>query len=223
MDPRGFGYKTAEIEAYEYLREAILSGELPGDTRIDIPQVARRLGMSRMPVRAALRQLDAEGLVTIRPNRGVVVTKLTAAEVFEIFEMRAVLEGLAARVAVPNLDAEAFEDLELLLTRMDRSRGNLGRWLRCHDEFHDAIVRRSGRPRLVTQTQLLRRAVEPYIRVHVGAYAHEEMPGAEHTSLLEVLRAGDPLAAERAMRAHVEAAATHIVEFLKRAGPALGS
>lgn len=210
--------RTAHGQAYSYLREAILSGAYPGGARIDIPEAAAKLGMSRMPVREALRQLDTEGLVTIRPNRGAVVTKLTPDEILEIFEMRAVLEGLAARVALPNLDQEAFEDLALLVERMDRSRGNIAQWLRLHNEFHDYIVRKSGRPRLVAQTLLLRRAVEPYFRVHVGAYDREEVLGAEHSTLLEVLRAGDPAKAEATMRQHVERAAAFIVDFVKRAG-----
>ncbi len=101
-------HKTAQEEAYFYLRESILSGSLPGGTRLDISQIATHLGMSRMPVREALRQIASEGLVVIRPNRGVVVTQLTPEDVLEIFEMRAVLEGLAAHLARPRLDEAAF-------------------------------------------------------------------------------------------------------------------
>lgn len=106
-----------------HLGETILSGTTSGGARIGIPDVAGKLGMSRMPVREALWQLDAEGLVTIRPNRGAVVTPLTPSDVLEIFEMRAVLEGLAVRVARPRLDEEAFEDLGLLVERTTTSAG----------------------------------------------------------------------------------------------------
>lgn len=213
--------KTAQEQAYLFLREAILSGKLAGGTRLNISQVATRLDMSRMPVRDALRQLDAEGLVTIRPHRGVIITKLTPEDVLEVFEMRAVLEGLAVRVALPRLDADAFEDLERLLERMARNAGNLTQWLRLHNEFHDYICRKSGWPRLVAQTTLLRRTIEPYLRVHVGFYRSEELLGSEHPKLLEVLREGDPERAERAMRDHVECSAASIADFLKTAGPPL--
>ena len=119
-------HKTAQEEAYLYLRESILSGDLPGGTRLDIARVATHLGMSRMPVREALRQLASEGLVVIRPNRGVAVTQLTPEDVLEIFEMRAALEGLAARLARPHLDEAAFQDLEHILQRMDTNRYNCG-------------------------------------------------------------------------------------------------
>src|SRR5687767_7810298 len=94
-------FGTAQEEAYTYLREAILSGHYPGGTRLDLNEIARAVRASRMPVREAIRQLDAEGLVSIRPNRGAVVTQLTADDIVELFETRAVLEGLAARVAAP--------------------------------------------------------------------------------------------------------------------------
>lgn len=212
-------HKTAQEQAYWFLREEILAGRLPGGSRVDVEKVARALGLSRMPVREALRQLDAEGFVTIRPNRGAVVTELTPAEVLEVFEMRAVLEGLAARAAVPNLDGEALEDLARIRERMDRHRGDPARWIRLHSEFHDYICRRSGRPRLIAQTALLRQTIEPYLRVHIGAYESEELLGSEHGSLLEVLRQRDPARAEAAMREHVERAAASVVEFVKTAGP----
>jgi len=217
VDPQIHRYATAQQQAYDFVREAILSGTYPGGSRIDIPQVARSLGMSRMPVREALRQLEAEGLVTIRPNRGAVVTVLTPDDVVELFSMRAVLEGLAARLAVPRLDAEALEELEHLLARMDRSAGNLPAWLRNHNAFHDSIARRSGRARLAAQVELLRRAVEPYLRVHAGTYESEEILGAEHRLLLDVLRARDPRQAEAAAREHVERAGQAIVDAIKRA------
>jgi DNA-binding GntR family transcriptional regulator len=213
MDPRI--RSTAQEQAYSFLRDAILDGVYPGGTRIDVPAVAQRLGMSRMPVREALRQLDAEGLVTIRPNRGATVTVLTPADILEVFEMRAVLEGLAARLAVGHLDDEAFEDLERSLSRMERNQDNTAQWLRHHNDFHELICARSGRPRLVAQVRLLRRAVEPYMRVHMGAYAQQELPGSEHGQLLTVLRRRAPDQAERAMREHVERAAIYVVDFLK--------
>lgn len=210
-------YQTAQEHTYAFLREAILTGAYPGGMRVDIPALAERLGVSRMPVREALRQLAAEGLVTIRPNRGVVVTRLTLDDVLEVFEMRAVLEGLAVRVGLPRLDEAAFAQLGRICQRMERQRGHAARWLRLHHEFHDYICRRSGRPRLVAQTALLRRTVEPYLRLHLDACPSEELLGSEHPHLLEILRTRDPERGERAMREHVEQAAAHIVAVLKTA------
>ena len=212
-------HKTAQEEAYFYLRESILSGRLSGGVRLDISRIADHLGMSRMPVREALRQLASEGLVAIRPNRGVVVTQLTPEDVLEIFEMRAALEGLAARLARPHMDEAAFLDLEHILRRMERVRDDPTQWIRFHNEFHDAICRRSGRMRLAQQTLLMRRSVEAYYRVFIGAYRGVEVPGSEHARLLEQLEAGDPQSAERAMRDHIALAAGEIVAFLRASRP----
>jgi DNA-binding GntR family transcriptional regulator len=209
---------TAQEEAYVHLREGILSGRYAGGSRLNLDDVARAVGASRMPVREAVRQLAAEGLLTIRPNRGVTVTQLTADDIVELFETRSVLEGLAARVAAPRMDAEALAELELVLARMERSRGNAGAWLRYHEEFHGAICRRSGRPRLAEQAALYRRMVEPYLRVHVGVYDPPELGGSEHVTLMEALASRDPARAEAAVRRHVELGAAYVVDVLKAPG-----
>jgi DNA-binding GntR family transcriptional regulator len=182
---------TAQEEAYRFLLSTILTGKYPGGTRLNLDEVAAAIGVSRMPVREAIRQLSAEGLVTIRPNRGATVTELMPDDVLELFEMRGALEALAVRVALPRLDAEALQDLEQLVERMNRRRGNAAQWLRDHDEFHDYVCRRSGRARLVELTRRLRRTVEPYLRVHVGVYDPPEMLESEHARLIEVFRSGD--------------------------------
>jgi DNA-binding GntR family transcriptional regulator len=206
---------TAQEEAYVHLREGILSGRYPGGTRLNLDEVARAVGASRMPVREAIRQLAAEGLLTIRPNRGVVVTQLTADDILELFETRSVLEGLAARVAAPRIDADALDELRAILARMERARGAAATWLRHHDEFHAAICRWSGRQRLVEQTTLVRRMIEPYLRVHAGVYDPPEIGGSEHASLIEALGSRDPARAEAAVRRHVELGAAYVVDILK--------
>ena len=208
-------HNSAQEEAYFSIRESILSGSLAGGTRLDISRIATNLGMSRMPVREALHRLASEGLVVIRPNRGVVVTQLTPEDVLEIFEMRAVLEGLAARLACPHLDEAAFQDLEQTLERMYRYRHNPTQWIHLHNEFHDSICRQSGRMRLAHQTLLMRRSVEAYYRVFIGAYHGVEVPGSDHASLLKQLRVGAPASAARAMQEHIALAAAEIVAFLR--------
>ena len=209
-------FGTAQQHAYAYLRDRIVSGEYPGGTRVDVNEIAAAVGASRMPVREALRQLDSEGLVTIRPNRGAVVTALTPDDILDVFEMRAALEGLAARVASPRLDDDALADIAQIVDRMDRSRRDGAAWLSHHDDFHAPICAVSGRARLVEQIARLRRYVEPYLRVHVGVYDPPEMLGSEHRDLLGILELRDPLRAEAAVREHVERAGAHVVDALKK-------
>src|ERR1700712_4074602 len=90
---------SAQQRAYQFIRGCILQGEIPGGSKINPAEIAKTLGISRMPVREALVQLDVEGLVTNRMTRGAIVTVLDPSDVEELFEMRAALESIAARYA----------------------------------------------------------------------------------------------------------------------------
>src|SRR5277367_3122292 len=111
------GAISAQQQAYLYLREQIQAGRLKGGMRVKPEDIASEIGTSRMPVREAIRQLDTEGLLTIRPNRGAIVTILSPENLSELFEMRAVLEGLCARRAAATFDEDAADELTLLLNR----------------------------------------------------------------------------------------------------------
>src|SRR5262245_56816198 len=93
---------SAQQEVSDFLRARILGGHFPAGHRLKTSEIAQLLGVSRMPVRDALQVLHSEGLVVLRPNRGAVVTSLTTEDIVDHFELRAVLEGLAARVACQN-------------------------------------------------------------------------------------------------------------------------
>jgi DNA-binding GntR family transcriptional regulator len=205
---------TAQQQAYVYLQDQIVSGALPGGTRLFAETIAKELGTSRMPVREALRQLDAEGYVTIRPNRGAVVTSRTPEEVIELFEIRAVLEGLAVRVGTKKATPEMLDDLELYLQRLKRLEANSALWVERHDEFHDLLCRLSGRPRLCAEIQRLRLAARPYIRLYTKLNARPEIPGFEHRHILTQMRKGDPDRAERAIREHIMVNAEAIAHCL---------
>ena len=197
---------SAQQQAYAYLRACIRDGHLAGGARIKPEEVAATLGLSRMPVREAIRQLDAEGLLTIRPNRGAVVTTLSSGELTELFEMRAVLEGLAMRTAVAAMDDDAFEEAVLLLARMERARPDIDAWIDRHEAFHDFLCRRSGRARLIAEVSRLRAAAAPYLRLSLPA-SSAAMDTAEHRLLIDALRTGDPDRAETTMRKHVSSTA----------------
>ena len=209
---------TTHQQAYYYLREQILSGAYVGGERVNPATVADELGVSRMPVREALRQLDAEGLVTIRPNRGAIVTVLTPEDVREVFEIRAALEALAIGLAMPLLRGEVLDDLEHRRRRMDRVRGDAKEWIRRHDEFHDFLCRHAGRPRLRSEIARLRAAVQPYLQMYIAQHRSPEMTGYEHDTLMQVIRDGDANAAERMMREHIMSAAWGVIEFLEAPG-----
>jgi DNA-binding GntR family transcriptional regulator len=207
---------SAQRKAYEFIREQILSGDYEGGDHLNPLTIAERLGISRMPVREAIRQLDTEGLVTIRPNRGAIVTILTAAEVNEIFEMRAVLEALAARLALPQLRGEVLEELEIFCQRMDRVRNDPKIWIERHNKFHNYLCRQSGRPRLTMEIDRLRTAAQPYLLMYISVYHLTEMPSFEHQTILDAIRSGNTTLLEVCVRDHVMSAGYGVIEHLKR-------
>jgi DNA-binding GntR family transcriptional regulator len=213
------GFQSAQEYAYNYLRARILSRDVTDGRRLDLDAIARNLGMSRMPVREAVRQLSAEGFLTIHARRGVTVTPLASHDIVELFQVRAVLEGLAVRLAIEraSVSAERLSRLDQLLEDMEATKPDTVKWLRRHDALHEYICSESDSPRLTAQIRNLRQSVEPYMRVFLAAYK-PEMPEAEHLKLVEVIKGGDPLLAETAMREHVTTAATFVVKFLESTG-----
>ena len=160
-------------QAYQHIMEGILSGELEPGMRIPTESVADTLGISRMPVRDALRRLEGDGVVTIPANRGASVAAYSPEEGIELTEMRAVLEGLAARIALQRVSEDAIEELIHLKHRMEKSEGELTRWMAIHDDFHNYLTCLSGRPLLSAQTARIRLVEKlsevlhgPVVRVH---------------------------------------------------------
>ncbi|MFQ6550338.1 GntR family transcriptional regulator [Aestuariibius sp. 2305UL40-4] len=196
--------QSAQAQAYAYLLAEIRSGRLEGGTHVVADRIASTLGISRMPVREAIRQLSSEGFMTIRSNRGAVVTALGTEEIGELYEMRAVLEGFAMRLVTTHIDRQGLDEADIALTRLDRARENVDWFITAHDQFHDAFLDYCPRPRLVAEIRRIRRATEPYLRMtlKVSSTAGQNTTD-EHRELLSAIRSGNPSIAETAMREHV--------------------
>lgn len=207
--------RSAHEHAYEYVLQRILSSEFPAGTRLNLDEIARTLGVSRMPVREAIRRLSSEGLVTIYPRRGSTVTPLSVDDILDLAEIRELLEGLAIRRALPHFDPPAVQHLETLLSQMEAAVSTPELWLRLHDEFHDYLSSRSQSARLTTLVRQLRQSVTPQIRLFLSVYPKGEFPGVEHWDLIEVIKSRDPHRAEATLRKHVASTARALGEFLR--------
>ncbi|CAH0181892.1 GntR family transcriptional regulator [Pseudomonas brassicacearum] len=206
---------TAEEEAYNFLLDAICGGRLRKGDRLIAEDIANEIGMSRMPVREAFRRLDAQGLVTLRPNRGAIVSGLDIDELHEVFEMRSALEGLAVRVATARIGERQLAALERLLDEMDDYREESAEWVSRHRAFHEYLCSLSGRPRLLKQISALYSLIEAPMRLWLQ---HVEKPLSarqEHMLILDALRAGDADKAEAVVRAHIEGTVPELIEFLQ--------
>lgn len=202
------GGRAAE-HAYRSIREQILSGQRPGGQWLREGDLATIIGVSRTPVREALRRLAAEGLVRHERNRGVQVQSWAVEDLDEIFSLRSVLEpwgcGLAAMTGAADLDM-----LEGLADEMDaaaaRRRPDVDAITELNNRFHHAILTASGNRRLgdlvssVVQVPLVWRTFSHY------SPAALRRSLAHHHELVDALRARDPAWAESVMRSHVRAA-----------------
>ncbi|HET8745673.1 MAG TPA: GntR family transcriptional regulator [Ramlibacter sp.] len=213
---------TAEEQAYRYLLGRIRMGELkPGD-RVVPEEVAAEIGMSRMPVRDAFRRLATQELLTIRPNRGAVVRGLDPAELVEVFEMRAVLEGLAAASAMKAIGSAELKELEHRLEMMEERADNVSDWVGAHRDFHLYLCSFSGKPRLLAQISALHLSIEPHMRLWLQAAAKPLSSHEDHGLILDALKRRRPELVETVVRDHVCATIPDLLALMGAPHPGAG-
>ena len=191
--------------AYISLRDSILAHELRPGTRLSVPVVADRLGISRSPAREAIARIAHEGLANVTPNRGAVVADLAQDDLVEIYQLREVLEGLACRLAAPRFDDDSATELEALVAQHASAieAGDVDRHYEIDAAFHAAIRAVAGSSRLISSLDMLQG------QIRLGMYQTHRSPGgmaqalAEHRVILGALQLGDPDVAESAGRAHI--------------------
>jgi DNA-binding GntR family transcriptional regulator len=173
------------------LRHRILTGALPGGTHLVQSRLASDLGVSTTPIREALRDLAAEGLIRLNPYRGAVVTPLSLADYREIYEIRQVMEPIVLRLAVPNLETADFRQLTRLCDSMDTER-DPGRWELLNIAFHRVFMNKSGWPRLGAFLASLYQAASPYVVLALRfTPTLRQAANDEHRRIAHTARSGD--------------------------------
>ena len=207
LEPINFdNYQQVRQEAYRALREAILTGRLEPGTRLVERKIARQLGVSRTPVREAIRKLELEGLVEHQPRRGVVVARMSTREAFEVYSIRAVLEGLAARLAAEHINLAQLRKLNEVVNAMERAceSGDQEQLQELHQEFNEIIWTASESPRLHQMINNLVDYIVGFTKVGYSVPGRVRAATREHRELLEALGKGDGEKAERLARQHIE-------------------
>jgi DNA-binding GntR family transcriptional regulator len=202
MSKTADGISSTRVAAY--LREAILGGRLqPGD-RIRQEEVAARLGASRLPVREALRMLEAEGLTEHEPRKGARVPRLSQHEVDVIYQMRERLEPLALAESLSSLDAAELERLDEVQRRIEENT-DLEKFLDLDREFHMLTYSGCTIAPLMTNVVRLWNATQHYRRAYVALGGRSRMwvVNTEHRLILEAVSRRDPEDAERYLGGHI--------------------
>ncbi len=185
--PAATGYRTMADIAYDALRDRVLSGALPPGTRIDQDAEAERLNASRMPVREALRRLEAEGLVEIVRHRGAVVRPLSIDDLEDLYVMRLALEGAAGRLGAEQIADHDLDAMRQLLPAMEEvvSRGDPVAWLDLDWAFHETLYRAARRPRLLRTIHGLRQEARRYRTVGLSLPRVLEISLREHRAMID--------------------------------------
>lgn len=187
------------------LREAILSGKFAAGAQLRQDALAESFGVSRIPVREALFQLDAEGLVRITPQKGAVVSELSALEIQDVFELRAILEPRLLAASLGQLDREGLDRAAAIHARFVAAAeaNDIREWGVLNAEFHMALYAGAELPRTAVMASALLQTSDRYTRVQLSGPDAMARAVHEHAELLHLSRAGESEAACETLRRHI--------------------
>lgn len=201
ISERQFARPAPEI-VLEGLRKLIMSGKLASGSQLRLDALAARFGTSRIPVREALRQLAAEGIVEIIPRRGAIVATLSLDDVLEILEIRIGLECRAITLAVPKMVAPDIELATRLLDEYD-SKPKPQDWSEMNRAFHMALYAPCDLARLLKMIDANLNQLSRFVRMQVSQITGKEDPQREHRQLLEACVRGDAARASNILKDHI--------------------
>jgi DNA-binding GntR family transcriptional regulator len=215
--PRTHKQSSHELVA-AVLREAITTGVLTANQPLPQDEIASQLRVSHIPVREALRQLQSEGLVSYQANRGATVTALSADEIEEIYEIRAILETAAIRRAAPRLTEEVLAEAGRTLEAAERATES-SVWGALDVDFHHLIYDLADRPRMDELITSLLRRVDRYWTLHGLMLKHRDAFDREHRAILAALRRRDGDAAAEVLERHLTGAAQLLIREMRQTEP----
>ncbi len=198
------------------LRERILSGELAEGSPIRQETLAAEYDVSRMPIREALKRLDAEGLVQLTANKGATVTQHSLRDIAEIFDLRALIEVELFRIAIPNMTPQDIEACTQILNRMEASydADAVATWGALNSEYHTALYAPARRPLSQDVLQPLNQQSDRYVRMHLSVTKDIARAKEEHRELLALASQKHVEAACTLLRTHIRHAKEDILQFI---------
>lgn len=199
---------------FHKIREDILRGRYKQNEAMKEIQISKELGVSRTPVREALRQLELEGLVTIIPNKGAVVAGINAKDIADIYAIRSLIEGLSAEWAASNITKSQLDELEeiVFLSEFHFNRGHIEQLYELDNKFHEILYEAS-------QSKILRHVLSDFHhyvqrvrKTSLSSLERAEKSILEHKSILEALRNGDGPKAKHLTNTHVQNTSKNVIE-----------
>ena len=204
------------------LRDQIIRGEIADGTQLRQDVIAGQYHVSRIPVREALRQLDAEGLITIVPNRGAIVPELSPNDVEELFAIRALLEPEVLKLSIPRLTQSDLAEAEAILNKYVnelRREEHMENWGRMNWQFHSILYSRAERPHFMSIIRNVNHNGERYTRLQLYLTHGMKRANQEHRQLLDLCRERESVAACKLLRQHIHHAGQSLKQVLEERRP----
>lgn len=200
------GYELLSQKVYRVLKAEIIKGSLKPGTKLLEGKIADQMGVSRTPVREALRELAAEGFVKMSPNQGMIVSNASVEDIQDVLQIRGVLEGLAARLAAKVFNGEEIKELEKYIKQMEHytNKDDFLAFSEIDAEFHELILNVCGNKRLI---QLRRNLSDQAHRYRIRSLS---IPGRlryslkEHKEIAEAIKKKDSIQADRLSQIHIK-------------------
>jgi DNA-binding GntR family transcriptional regulator len=211
-------YKPLRDIVFDAIKEAILTGRLkPGERLMEV-QLAEEMGVSRTPVREAIRKLELEGLVVMVPRKGAYVSGLTLKDVAEVFEIRSSLEGLAATLAAERITEDEIKSLDKILSDITQAseKGDTETVIKKDMEFHQVLFSASRNQRLA---QIINNLKEQIDRFRIQSFSNPvrvKSVLSEHKGIIDAIKQGDAENAEKLAKAHIYEVEYNVMNMLRK-------
>jgi DNA-binding GntR family transcriptional regulator len=201
------------------LRNQIIRGEIPEGSQLRQDVIAEKYHVSRIPVREALRQLDAEGLITIVPNRGAIIPQLSPNDIEELFTIRTLLEPEVLKLSIPRLTPADLTEAEAVLNKyVDelQQESHIATWGQLNSQFHSILYSRAERPHFMSIIRNVNHTGERYTRLQLYLTHGMKRANEEHHQILELCRKRDVEAACELLRQHIQYAGQSLKQVLQQ-------
>lgn len=205
------------------LREAIHSGQLPPGIRLIESELAEKMQIGRTPLREAIRQLQAEGLIKVVPNKGATVVTYSSNDIKEIYRICAVLEGMAASLAVENLTLSELDKIKTIQAKMETRelRAKRRKWCLTNKELHSVYLRCSQSPRLLGLIKQQISQLDRYWFILLSISGMMEQSISQHSEIIQAFEKGDPDLVRRLVEDHIFSVGFLLVAHLESIYPAV--
>ena len=211
-------YQPLRELVFEKLREAIISGALPEGERLMEVQLAEELGVSRTPIREAIRRLELEGFVVMMPRKGAYVSGFTLKDIINVFEIREALDELACSLAAVRISDDQLEYLERLMVELTEATENENseEWIRVDTLFHDAIYKACNNDRLMQMIGNIMEQIQRYRQMSLNDKGRMPQALEEHRALVNALWDRDAKEAQLRASMHINNAEARIIALMRK-------